>query len=281
MTRIRIITDSVADLPQKFIKRFNIVVVPVHVSLGNQHFLDDGTLDHAWFYDTLEHGTAMPSTAAPAPYEFEKAYQHLFDEGAEDIIGVFASASVSSIYNHTYVAAQQLQTGRVHIVDSTQVSMGLGWIVIAVAEAIAQGASVMEALRIAESMRSRTRVLGVLNSLEYLRRGGRVGWATARFGDLLQIKPIIAFDKGEAKLAGRVRTHRRAVERLIALVRENVPLEHLAIIHSQVAPSLIAYLKQSLASFLSEHDLPIVEVGPVFGAHIGPRCLGVAWVNGE
>lgn len=278
---IRIVTDRVADLPDALIRRFNIHVVPVYVSLGAQNRLDDGTLDRAEFYQVLRRGTLPVSTAAPSPDEFLHAYQQLVDEGAEHIIGLFASSTISSIYAHAQLAGQLLPQGQVHLVDTEQVSMGIGWLVVSAAEALERGESLEKVLALVTRLRLRTQVLGVLDSAAHLQRGGRVSWAAARFIELLQIKPLIAFKGGGAHLLGRVRTSHRALERLVAHLAQMAPLERLAIIHTYPDPALIEQLQQALTPLAPERPIPLVEVGPVFGAHIGPGCLGAAVIGAE
>ncbi len=281
VSRLRLITDSVADLPPDLAKLLHVAVVPVYVSFGQQQQLDNGTLNRDQFYQALARAPEPPMTAAPPPHEFLRAYEALEREGAEDIVGLFAAASVSSIYAHAQIAAQKVQHSRVHIIDTRQVSMGIGWIVITVAEAVAQGIDLRDLMALVERIRPRVRVFGVLDSVEHLRHSGRVSWVTARFADLLQIKPLIAFESGEAKLIGRVRTYRRALERMVELVRALAPLERLAIIHSRAAQPWIDQLMQALLPLSPESSIPVIEVGPVFASHIGPRCLGVALVHSE
>ncbi len=281
MGTIRIVTDGVVDLPHGWIARYNLKVVPVHVGFGAESFLHDGCSDHQWFYDRLTQTTVIPTTAAPSPYEFLKVYQQLAAEGAQDIIGLFAATGVSSIYNYARLAAQQLSSVRVHIIDTGQISMGMGWLSVMAAEAIEQGASAEDVIALVQSASARTRVMGVLDTVDHLRRGGRISWATARFVELLQIKPLICFELGQALLLGRVRTHRRALTRLVELVLEAAPFERLAVIHSQAPPELIAQIKDSLSVISPEPSIPVLEVGPVFGSHIGPRCLGVAYVRSK
>ncbi|MBN2007691.1 MAG: DegV family protein [Anaerolineae bacterium] len=281
MGKIRIVTDGVVDLPQEWVARFNIKIVPVHVRFGDENFLSDGYSDRGWFYDKLTQSSVMPSTAAPSPYEFARVYQELAAEGTEDIVGLFAAASVSSIYDHAQLAARQLSSVRFHMVDTGQVSMGMGWLLWIAAEAIERGASAEEIVALVQSASVRTRVMGVLDSPEHLRRSGRIGWVVARFVELLQIKPLLCFELGQALLLGRVRTHHRALTRLVELVSEAAPLERLAVIHSRAPKALITQLQSALSLVSPEQPIAVVEVGPVFGAHIGPRCLGVAYVRSE
>ena len=284
--RIRIVTDSVADLPWELARQLGIQVVPIYVILGGESYLADAALDSAWFYREWDRHDGRSQTAAPPPEEFLAAYRDLIAEGATDIIGLFLASPLSSIVQHARQAAESLSEddARVHIVETGQVSMGVGWIAIAAAEAIAQGATLSEVLALIEDMRSRTYVRGVLASLDHLRRGGRVGWAAAQVAGWLRIKPIISFSQGEAKLAGHVRTYRRALERLTHFVAVSAPIERLAIIHSRAPQEALDQLQGDLADLVDEAaDVPLltVEVGPIFGTHVGPKGIGVAMVQAE
>ncbi|MBN1876832.1 MAG: DegV family protein [Anaerolineae bacterium] len=279
--KIRIITDSVADVPWQTVLNLGVDVVPVYLLLGEKSYLVDEYLDLEWFYSELDRSLIPLKTAAPSPEEFLVHYQQLVNEEAREIIGLFTPATLSSIANNAQIAARQLVGARVHIVETGQISMGLGWLVIAAAEAALQGASVGEIITLVKTMSARTLVLGMLDSLDHLRRSGRVSWATARVADLLQIKPIITFKNGEAKLRGRVRTHHRALSYLLAQVQSLLPIERLAILHSRVAADVLAQLCDSLMPYAVSVPSPLVEVGPIFGTHVGPRAIGVALVQAE
>ena len=280
--KTRVITDSVADLPWNLAHRLGIQVVPIYVILGGKSYLADAALDSAWFYREWERHDQRSQTAAPPPEEFLAAYRELGAAGATDIIGLFLASPLSSIVQHARQAAESLREdeARVHIVETGQVSMGVGWMAIAAAEAIAQGATLSEVLTLLEDMRGRTYVRGVLASLDHLRRGGRVGWAAAQVAGWLRIKPIISYAQSEAKLAGHVRTYHRALERLTNFVATIAPIERLAIIHSRAPQEALDQLQGDLAALI---DVPLltVEVGPIFGTHVGPKGIGVAVVQAE
>ncbi|MFP4393857.1 MAG: DegV family protein [Anaerolineales bacterium] len=280
--KIRVVTDSVADLPWDLAHRLGIQVVPIYVILGGKSYLADAALDSAWFYREWERYDQRSQTAAPPPEEFLAAYGELVAEGATDIIGLFLASPLSSIVRHARQAAKFLNEdeARVHIVETGQVSMGVGWMAIAAAEAIAQGATLPEVLALLEGMRARTYVRGVLASLDHLRRGGRVGWAAVQMAGWLRIKPIISYAQSEAKLAGHVRTYHRALERLTNFVTTIAPIERLAIIHSRAPQEALDQLQGDLAALI---DAPLltVEVGPIFGTHVGPKGIGVAVVRAE
>lgn len=275
---LRIVTDCVADIPRALARRLRIEMVPIYLVVGEQSYRDDGTLDRQWFYDRLTE-RPLPKTAAPPPQEFLDAYHRLVDEGAEYILGLFAASSVSSIYDHARIAARQLTDVPVKVVDTGQVTMGLGWMAVLAAETAAAGAAPEEVRALILELRHRTRVLGVLDDMDHLRHSGRVGWAKAFVADLLQVKPLVSFEQGAADLIGRVRTHVRARRRLVDRVSWAAPLERLAILHSRVDAAVLSRFQDALAPYAPERPIPVVEVGSVFAAHVGPGCLGVAYVQ--
>lgn len=277
--RVRLITDSVADIPQDKVRRFDIAVMPIYLTVGDKTYREDDTLDRTWFYRELSRRNGDLTTAAPPPQEFLSAYTKLAAEGADVVIGVFTAASVSSIYNHAQVAASECSKARVHVVDSRQVSMGTGWLVIHAAELLERDVSVDDVVQALYETRQRTLVLGVLNSLEYLQRSGRIGPVTRHMADMMRIKPLVAFEGGAANLLSRVRTYRRAIERLVSLVNERGPFARLALLHSRARKEVITRLYESLSALVGRNLLPVIDVGAVFATHIGPGGVGVAVVR--
>jgi DegV family protein with EDD domain len=211
----------------------------------------------------------------PPPHEFTDAYRRLSRE-ADEIVAIVISSNLSGMYSVAHLGAQNVPEIRVHVVDSGQVTMGLGWMVIAAAEAATEGRNAREILSLIDGLRPRVHVYATLDTLEYLRRSGRVSWPRARAADALRIKPIVEVAQGEVKDAGRTRTRRRAIERVLEMTRALGPLERLSIIHT-CAPET-----DQLRSMLAEHHSPAqlvdVAVTTVIGAHVGPRAIGVAAV---
>lgn len=277
--RIRIITDSLSDIPSEIARNLGIKVVPIYLFVNGKSYCDDGTLDHNWFYASLTQGRGLPQTAAPPAQEIFRAYQSLVEEGAEQIIGLFMASHLSSLVTNARLAAQELQGASVHIFETGQVSMGIGWMAIAAAEAAQRGATVAEIETLVTDLRKRTMVIGVLSSLEHLRRGGRIGWAQATFGDMLQIKPLIIFREGEARLLGQVRTYHRALHWLVDWVAGVAPLERLAFLHSHLDPAIVAQLCADFSPYVPDAEVLLVEVGPIFSTHVGPNGVGVALIR--
>lgn len=277
--RVRIITDGVADLPAAVIERLAIKVVPVYLSIDGRSYRSDVFTDREWLYRSLQRAEGRPQTAAPSVHEFLMAYTELADEGAEDIIGLFLASGLSSLSTHALLAARQFHGARVHLVETGQVSMGVGWQAVIAAELVAQGLPVAEILSQVQRLAERTFVVGMLGALEHLRHSGRVNWAQARFGDLLQIKPLLTFHAGEARLWGRVRTQRNALLRIVAWMQEAAPVERLALLYAQMPPEVLEDLRAALLPTVVNGDIWMLEAGPIFLTHIGPTGLGVAVVR--
>ncbi len=280
MKRVHILTDSTSDVPPEMAERLRITVVPAYVHVGNRSYRDapglsDG-LGREEFYAQLPSMPDVPTTAVPPIRDFVTAYGDLAGE-AEEVIAIVLATALSGMYDVALLGAQQTPGLKVHVVDSEQLSMGHGWIVVAAAKAAAEGKSVPEILALIEDMKPRVHIYAMLDTLEYVRRGGRVSWARAKAAQMLRIKPIMKVIRGNVSEQGRSRTRRRAIEQLIELVRALGPLERLAVIHTY-APDVEEF-RHRLADFCPLEQLPTVAVNTIIGAHVGPRGLGVAAVT--
>ena len=276
-----LVTDSVSDLPSEVLSACGITVLPVYVMMNGKTYRDDGTLDRAWFYKQLEVGHPGPTTASPPPEEFLRTYRDVARRGVEEIVALFTASTVSSIYAHALLAAQDFHEVPVHVLDTLQVSTGVGWLVMEMAERLAEGQAVATAIDHVLALRSRVQVMGVVKSTEFLHRSGRVGWFKSQLASLLGIRPVIGFARGEAFLLKRVRTFGRGIEAVAAQVAQALPLRKLAILHSGVDQALIARLQAFVAQYVDDLWCPIIAVGPVFASHVGPGCLGVALVRDQ
>jgi DegV family protein with EDD domain len=275
--RVKLIVDSTNDLPVEWLARWDVAVLTAFVNFGEESFLDDGiALPKAEFYRRLTTSRVLPSTAAPAP---GMAKQHIRQqlEKAEHVVAFTVASQFSSIYNIVRLAAQEVDPERVTVYDSGTVSMGLGWIVAAAAQVAEQGGGVDDVLAAAKSARERTRLYAAIDTLEYLRRGGRVNTLVASLGTLLQIKPIIDVRDGAVTTAQRARTMSRARQVLLDLAHQQMPLERLAVLHTDF-PDGAASLRQELADIAPAETL-IVDVTTAIGAHIGPGAVGIATVK--
>jgi len=279
VSRVRIVTDSTSDVPPDVAERLRVTVVPAYVQIADHSYRDASSsegLGRDEFYARLPTMPSMPTTAVPPAHEFTVAYRSLADD-ADAVIAIVISANLSGMYNVAHLGAQGVDDLKIHVVDSGQLSMGLGWMVVAAAEAAAKGRSVQEILALVKDMRPRVHVYAMLDTLEYLRRSGRVNWARAKAAQLLRIKPILQVLMGHVRDIGRTRTRRRAIERLVEIVRAQGPLERLAILHT-CSPD-VEDLRSRLVDLCPAEQIFTVVVTTIIGAHIGPRGLGVAAVT--
>jgi DegV family protein with EDD domain len=279
MSRVRILTDSTSDIPSELAERLKITVVPAYVQMGSLSYRDEPTstgFSREEFYRQLSSMPDVPTTAVPPAHEFAAAYRDLANE-AEELVVIVVSTTLSGMYNVAHLAAQDVPDVQIHIVDSEQVTMGLGWLVIAAAEAAAEGKGAREILALIEDMKPRVHVYAMLDTLEYLRRSGRVRWARARAAQILRIKPIVEVFLGKVIDIGRVRTRQRAIDHLLDCVRALGPLERLAILHTY-SPDLETFGRR-LADLSKTAQLTTVAVTTIIGAHVGPKGLGVATVT--
>jgi DegV family protein with EDD domain len=274
---IKIVTDSTCDLPASAIAEYGIAVIPLYINFGTEGFLDGDELSRQEFYERLPDYDPPPATAAPGTEVFRRAYDRLAAQGATQILSIHISPSLSATLNVAQLAAQETQTVPVTAFDSGQLSLGLGFIVLTAAEAAAAGRPLNEINDLLLETISRTHVFAALETLEYLRRSGRMNRAVASFGNLLQIKPLLKMHNGNPT-AERVRTNNGATKRLIHILSELAPLERVALVHAR-APDRAEALRQQAKHLLPEGAVPTVEITPVLGANLGPGAVGFACVT--
>ncbi len=277
---IRIVTDSVCDIPKATSEAYGITVVPAYVNIGNESYLDGIDLSRRQFYEGLPHYSSAPTTAAPAPGAFTEAYDRLAAEGASQILSIHVSSSLSGILNAARLGSEATDSVEVQLFDSQQLTMGLGLLAITAAEGAIAGQKMNEIVAALNKRVERTYVIGLLDTLEYLRRGGRVNWATFGLGTLLHIKPLLRVHKGEVKMLEKVRTSKRALIRFLELAGELGPLENIALLHTHVSQQRIQEFQQQTRFLVPEGLEPlIVELTPALGAHLGPDGLGIACIT--
>jgi DegV family protein with EDD domain len=273
----RIITDSACDLPEHVVQDLNIIVVPLTIRFGEREYVDGRDLDAASFWQLVSRSDTLPATAAPAPGDFAVAYQRALDEGAHEVVVITLSGELSGTLSSAQVAARDAVLP-VEVVDSRSVTMGQGLTVMVCAEAAARGATGGDVAALARDLAGRTRVLGALDSLEHLRKGGRIGGAKAMLASALSIKPLIDVRNGRVEEGGRQRTRSKALSWLVEQVRNTPHIERLAVLHAECAD--VDAFVQALRG-LGRQDLTdslvIGDLGPVVGSHAGPGTIGVAF----
>jgi DegV family protein with EDD domain len=274
---IRIVTDSTCDLPKQTVSKLKVTVVPLLINQGKQSFRDGIDLSREEFYAQLPGYMPAPTTAAPSPEIFRQMYEELADYGAKSILSIHISESLSATINSARLAAEQFKRIPVTVLDSTQLSLGLGFIVEKAAELAELGHKAEEILESLQELTKRTYVFASIKTLEYLRRSGRMNFALARLGEILQIKPLLHMNQGNPT-AHRARTQTRATERLLEWLKEYAPYERLAIVHAGVVAEA-EILRERIREFLPEGDIPIVQIAPVLGSHLGVGALGFAVIS--
>jgi DegV family protein with EDD domain len=274
---VRVVTDSTADIPTDMVAALGIAVVPSYVVFGSESYREGVELTKQQFYAKLRTTRVIPTTAAPPPAVYEEIYRGLARE-TDEIVSIHLASRYSGLFSSAAVAARDISGARIKVVDSEQVTMGYGWMVVAAAESAQSGASMEEIVALVEGMKPRSQVLAVLDTLEFLHRGGRVGWIRAMIGTLLRIKPIIEVRQGEVNLLERARTLQRSLGRLLERVQALGPLERAIVLHTD-APDLAQSVADELRIAVPGWDPLIHQAGVTIASHAGPGAVGIACVT--
>lgn len=270
-----IVTDSTADVPSELAELLNISVIPAILMLGEQSFEDGIGITREEFYLKLPEMKQLPTTGTPASGTFENVYQHLLDQGFKKIISIHVASTLSGIYQTAQLASKNFN-GYVMVIDSESLSMGIGFQVIAAAEAALQNLPIEAILKTIETTRKKTKLLAMLDTLEYIHRSGRVGWTRARIGSLLRIKPFVEVKAGQVINMGQTRTRKKGLDHLKEILIRQGNLQRLAILHTNAEDDAHAFI-QSLETKIPSDPL-IINVTTVIGTHVGPNGLGFAAV---
>ena len=275
---VKIVTDSAADLPPALAARWGIHVVPLRVEIDGQSYRDGVDLSGEELYRRMRASRNLPTTSQPALGELQQIYQTLTADGS-DVVSVHLSSGLSGTYNVAALAAEDdsLRPGAVRVVDSQALSMCVGWIALLGAQAAQAGADATAVVALMDELRGRVRILGVLDTLDYVQRGGRLGLASAFLGTMLSIKPILHMKEGTAAPMERVRTWARAMQRLVELTAGFGPLQALAVMHGD-APAQAAQLADMLAPLYPRADIVLTHIGAGLGVHVGPGAVGLGCV---
>jgi DegV family protein with EDD domain len=274
---IRIVTDSSCDLPDAVVAEHGIRIVPLTIRFGAEEFLDRYELTPAEFWQRCASSSTLPETAAPAPGQFETVYRELHDEGATGIVVVSLSGALSATMQSAELAAREVaDLVPVRVVDSRSVSLGVGTIAIAAARKAAAGGTLDEIADLVRELASRTKVWGALDTLENLKKGGRIGGAKAMLATALAIKPIIEVVDGKVEEGGKQRTRSKALKFLVEKVAEyGGGIESVAVLHADCAD-----VDQFVEMLRPHYDGEIVvgDIGPVVGTHAGRGTIGVGFI---
>lgn len=275
---VRIVTDSACDLEAAEVEALGIEVVPLSIRFGNEEYTDRVDLSAEKFYAKMAEQEALPETAAPSPGAFEEAFRRQAEAGADAVVCVTLSSKLSATIQAAENAAKSVGDELdVRVIDSLSISTGLGTIVQRLAKAAADGQDADALSSMADDVISRTHVVGTLDTLENLKKGGRIGAAQALVGSLLSIKPLVDISTGEVAEAGKARTRRRALEWLSDQVLEKPQVEDLCLVHGG-APDIDTVVEM-LTPRYSKDDIHVSYIGAVIGTHGGPRVVGATWVD--
>ncbi|MCY4640157.1 MAG: DegV family protein [Chloroflexi bacterium] len=274
---IRIVTDSTADLPAEVAAGLDIAVVPLYVHFGDEQLRDGVDISSEQFFERLQRESRTPTTSQPPAGVFRDLYRELSADGSE-IVSIHVSSKLSGTFASAQQGAASLDGAEVRIVDSGAASMALGMAVLAAAEAAKRGESADAVVAAAEDLLARTHMLVIFDTLEYLRRGGRIGRGMELIGTLARLKPIATIRDGEVTAAGRVRTKSKAIEEVLRRFSELRPLERAGVVHA-TTPEESDYVAERLRGLAPGIPITQSRIGPVLGVHAGPGVLGATVVT--
>ena len=271
---LKIVTDSTADIPQSLAQEMGVTIVPLTVHFQEESYRDGIDLDTERFFVKLAQSAALPTTSQPSESAFRETYEELSKDGS-DVLSIHISGKLSGTMNSARLAAQELE-GRVtvHLVDSNFTAMSLGMIVLEAARAVKGGRSTADVLDLVSQTITKSHLLLVVDTLEYLQKGGRIGRAGAFLGSILNIKPVLTLEEGEVRPVERVRTRSRAIERLYEWTTSFTDLAEIAVMHA-TTPADAKTLADRLAGVYPNITIHLGRIGPVIGTHIGPGAMAV------
>jgi len=278
---IAVVTDSTSDLPVDIAKQHGVSVVPLNVHIEDETYFDGVTISADEMYRRLPDQKVIPTTSAPSVGTFLEKYEELA-KTHDEIISIHLSSKLSLTHNSAVQAVAELGSNgpRIEVIDTAQASMALGFTAVQVAEAIASGSTLDEVVALAKSASERAVFIGMVDTLEYLVRGGRIGKAQGFAGSILRVKPILTIREGEAHPLERARNRKKGIARVKSLVAEYAPLEKLSILYTtdEVDAQEIA---NEVASYEPDGEPVVAQLGPVVGNYLGPGMLGLGLIRAE
>jgi DegV family protein with EDD domain len=278
MARIRVVTDSACDIPEEIARRLNIDIVSLTIRFGDEEFTDRVDLSPEEFWAKCKASKTLPETAAPSPGAFQAAYERAKADNCDGVIVLTLSALLSATNQSAVLGSEALGDALpVRVVDTKAVSMAQGLLVIDVAELAATGTDLDQLVTHAESLVPKVGVVAMLDTLEHLIKGGRVGGARALLGQVLSIKPLLELKDGVVAEAGRQRTRSKALVAIAEATKSHAPLQRLALVHG--ASSEVATLEKLAVDIATENPIIVTDMGPVVGTHGGPGIIGLCWIE--
>ncbi len=279
MGPVKILTDSTADLPADVVDRLGITVLPISIHLGQKSFRDGVDINAEEFFKRLSRTSTPPTTSPPTLRQFEDTFAELTRQ-TNEVVAIHVSSKLSQTFRIATRAATPLMgRSKIVLIDSQLVTVGLGMLVTAAAQAAADGATMDEVVKLVRGMIPRIYIAFFAETLDYLERGGRIGKAQAMIGTMLNIKPLLILEEGEIVALEKVRTRAKAIERLVEFITEFTRIERMVILHGET-PEDVATLIEQINLVLPNMDIRIDHYGPVTATHVGPNALGVVVFEG-
>jgi DegV family protein with EDD domain len=274
--KIKVVTDSAADVPSELAQRLDITVLPCYVIFGSEVYRDGVDLTPREFYDKLATSPILPTTSQPPLGLFVETYQNLLQE-SEGIVSIHIASTLSGVFNAAHVAADALSAAPIVVIDSQQLSMGAGWQVIMAAQAAQEGHTLTEVVSLVQTIQPRARAAAMLDSLEHVRRSGRISQVTALMGTALKIKPLLQILTGEVAPVATVRTRGKALRRLTDLMAAQGSFKELCVAHADAAEAAQEVVEK-LSTVHPRERLLICQVGAAVTTHLGLGAVGVCGV---
>jgi DegV family protein with EDD domain len=274
--RIKIVTDSAADVPSELAQRLDMTILPCYVIFGSEVYRDGVDLTHREFYDKLAKSPILPTTSQPPLGLFVETYQNLLQE-SEGIVSIHTASTLSGIFNAARVAADALSMAPIVAIDSQQISMGGGWQAIMAAQAAQEGYTLAEVVSLVQAIRTRARAAAMLNGLEHVRRGGRISRVTALMGTALRVKPLLQIRTGEVTAIATVRTRKKALRRLSELIAAQGAFRELCVVHTDAAEAAQEVVER-LSTLHPRERLLICQAGAAVTTHLGLGAVGICGV---
>ena len=275
---IRIVSDSTCDLPAETVAEYQIKIIPLYINAGKEQYLDGIDITREQFYTRLPDFEVHPTTAVPSPQKFKAIYDSLAEEGADTIFSIHLSESLSAVMDMARTAAKDTVSAVIKVIDARQLSMGTGFLVETAAKMAKAGKDVEEILHALNDQVKRTHVFAALETLEFLKRSGRMNRFMSSLGSMLQIKPILYMNDGVAKTE-KVRTRDKAMHRIVELLGSLGKIEKIAIVHTHAPAEKLKQLREMAAGLLPSGKIMVEDITPVIGAHLGPGAVGFAVVT--
>ena len=284
MSHTAVITDTDSSLPFELAKKSGIIQVPIIIQFGDESFRDAYEINNDALFARIDREGKLPTTAAPSPGQFAETFKAAFDSGADSVLCFNISSEMSATYASARQAAEILPGKRIEVVDTRSLAMGQGFMVLAAAEAIANSASIEEAIAVAEDVRSRTHLFGALTTLKYIAMSGRVSHLAAGLAGLLVIKAVLTIQNGKLELVEKIRTQNKAWKRAIELSVEKAAgrkIEKMAILHVKAPESARQFERLLRASLPCPNEITFTDITPGLSVHTGAGMVAVVFVTAK